>query len=190
VSDYKTTSPFAYRPQSGDIGLVRMNGMVGPLIRIGQWLNGDGFHDLEHAFVHVGNGDIIEAMPGGALLSPLSRYDGQSVLWLKCPREHGAAVADAARTFGPQFDANGDLVRKGVPYSAADYGALALHRFHIHTPLLKRYVERSKSMICSQLADRAAELGGWHIFDDGRWAGDVTPGDLAYVALRQIRVVR
>jgi hypothetical protein len=190
VSDYKTTSPFAYRPQPGDLGLVRMNGMVGPLIRFGQWLNGDGFKNYEHVIMYVGDGDIIEAMPGGALLSPLSRYDGQNILWLKCPREHGAAVADAARTFGPQFDANGDLVRKGVKYSALDYDALALHRFHVPTPLLNRYIESSGHMICSQLADRAAELGGWHIFDDGRWAGDVTPGDLTGVALRQMRVVR
>jgi hypothetical protein len=33
-------------------------------------------------------------------------------------------------------------------------------------------------MICSQLADTAAAEGGWHLFEDGRWPGDVTPGDL------------
>lgn len=180
----------AYVPRPGDIGLVTMAGHVGRLIRVGQWLNGDGYARYEHAFVFVGDGEIIEAMPGGALLSRLARYDDQEILWLKCPREYGASVAAVARRYGPQFDEAGKLIRKGIPYSVADYAALALHRFKIPTPLLKRYIERSKSMICSQLADRAAELGGWRIFDDGRWHGDVTPGDLTRVAFRQMRVVR
>lgn len=174
-----------YEPKPGDIGLVRIDGYVGQLIRFGQWLNADGFANYSHAFVYVGDGKIIEAMPGGALLSPLSRYDDQVPLWLRCPEECGAAVAEAARSFGPQRDASGRLVKRGVPYSWADYGALALHRFHIPAPRLKRFIESSKSMICSQLADRAAQLGGWHIFDDGRDPGDVTPGDLTRLAEQQ-----
>lgn len=177
-------------PGLGWIGLVKMKGHVGRVIRAAQWLNGDGYEDYQHAFTNVGGGWIIEAMPGGALLSPLSRYADQKILWLKCPREYGEAVADAARSFGPQYGDDGKLLRKGVPYSFADYAALALHRFKIPTPLLKRYIERSKSMICSQLCDRAAELGGWKIFSDGRWHGDVTPGDLTRVAFRQMRIVR
>jgi hypothetical protein len=182
--------PETYQPRPGDIGLVKMKGHVGRLIRAAQWLNGDGYEDYQHAFTNVGDGEIIEAMPGGALLSRLARYADQDILWLKCPREYGPAVADAARTFGPQFDENGKLTRKGVSYSAAGYGALALHRFHIPTPLLKRYIESSGQMICSQLCDRAAELGGWHLFDDGRWSGDVTPGDLTRLAFKQMRIVR
>lgn len=174
-----------YQPQRGDIGLVRIEGYVGQLIRFGQWLNADGFKNYSHAFVYVGDGKIIEAMPGGALLSPLSRYDDQTVLWLRCPDQCGAAVAEAARSFGPQRDESGHLIKRGVPYSWTDYGALALHRFHIPTPHLKKFIARSKSMICSQLADRAARLGGWKIFDDGRDPGDVTPADLAREALRQ-----
>lgn len=178
-----------YVPKMGDIGLVTMRGWVGTAIRIGQWLNGDGFANYQHAFVHVGSmpaGDetetvpfVVEAMPGGALLTPVSYYDrqvrvhGEPVLWLRCPDEYRNAVAAAAKGF------------VGVGYSAADYFALALHRFRIPTPRLKRYIESSGRMICSQLADRAAELGGWHIFDDGRWHGDVTPGDLYRVAIRQ-----
>ena len=179
-----------YTPRSGDIGIVDIHGHVGSLIRVGQWLNGDGFANLTHAFVYVGDGDVIEAMPGGALLSPLSRYDNDEILWLKCPREYGDAVASAARSFGPQYDGDGRLIRKGVPYSFADYGALALHRFRIPTPRLKRYVESSGHQICSQLCDRAAELGGWHLFRDQRWSGYVTPGDLVRLARAQLRVAR
>jgi len=39
--------------------------------------------------------------------------------------------------------------------------------------------------MCSQLADKAAQLGGWRIFDDGRWRGYVMPFDLAKLALTQ-----
>ena len=84
-----------------------------------------------------------------------------------------AAVAASARGF------------TGVPYSVADYFALAAARLHIPYPHLKRYVRDSKSMICSQLADASAAEGGWHLFEDGRWHGDVTPGDLYRLYLKQ-----
>lgn len=165
-----------YTPQPGDIGLVHMPGAVGKLIRFGQWLNSDGFADYEHAFVYVGEADfepdrIIEAMPGGALLSPLDIYD--QVLWLKCPAEFRTGVAAAA------------LSLRGVPYSFLDYASLAAHRLHIPAPHLRAYIRSSGHLICSQLADRAALLGGWKIFDDGRWEGDVTPGDLVRLAKAQ-----
>lgn len=167
-----------YTPKPGDIGLVTMPGTVGRLIRLGQWLNGDGFANYEHAFVvagvHVRGEDrgvadgmkIVEAMPGGALLSPLSRYDGMGAVYLRCPDADRAAVAEAA------------MLLIGTPYSFADYFALAAHRFHIPAPHLRRYVRTYGHMICSQLADRAAAMGGWYLFADGRWEGDVTPADL------------
>jgi len=171
----KNSMASPYAPQPGDIGIVRMPGTVGRLIRFGQWLNGDGFEDYEHAFVVVRaqteedwntGPEIIEAMPGGALLSPLSRYDGLEPVYLRCPEDKRQAVAAAA------------LELRGTPYSVADYAALALHRAHIPTPLLKRYIRSSGHLICSQLADRAADISGWHLFTDGRWEGDVTPADL------------
>jgi hypothetical protein len=159
-----------YSPRPGDIGITKISGTGGKLIRFGQWLNGDGFADYEHAFVVTDWPDpdtcmIIEAMPGGADYVRNWHKDEDTV-YLRCPEEYRVAVSTVALRY------------KNIPYSVADYVALSMHRFHIHTPLLKRYIERSKSMICSQLADRAAELGGWRLFRDGRWHGDVTPGDL------------
>jgi hypothetical protein len=161
-----------YQPQPGDIGLTQITGLGGKAIRFGQWLNGDGFDDYEHAFVVTEYRQglptipwIVEAMPGGAQ-HVKNWHDPARTAWLKCPEQYREAVAAAARGY------------VGVPYSWADYGALALHRFHIPTPLLKRYVEDSGHMICSQLADRAAEDGGWQLFADRRWHGDVTPMDL------------
>jgi len=63
----------------------------------------------------------------------------------------------------------------GVPYSFADYLAIAMHRFHIHVPCLRRYVATSQHMICSQLVDRIYLDGGVRLFADNRWPGYVTP---------------
>ena len=156
----------------GDFAVVRMDGGVGRLIRIGQWLNGDGFADYEHAFVYLGGGQLVEAQPGGAELRPLSVYDGRPALWstgrYALTDTQRAAIVAAARGY------------IGVPYSAADYVALAAHRFHLPVgPLIKGYVASSRHMICSQLVDQCYLDAGVHLFSDGRWPGYVTPADLA-----------
>jgi hypothetical protein len=162
----------SYVPNPGDIGLVAIRGRVGAAIRLGQWLVGDGFDHYEHAFVYIGGGEIVEAMPNGARRSTVPTTSGP-VVYLRCPPALGPAVAQAALGF------------IGVPYSFVDYAAIALHRFRIPTPRLRRYIESSKRLICSAMCDRAAHIGGWKIFDDGRWFGHVTPGDLYRVYAAQ-----
>jgi len=159
-----------YDPRPGDIGITTISGAGGKAIKVATWLNGDGWNSAQHAFVVVepyrsGMIRIVEAMPGGAQ-HVANWHRDQDTVYLRCPDQYRDAVAQAAHSF------------VGVPYGWADYAALALHRFRIPTPRLKRFIEQSGSMICSQLCDRAAELGGWHLFADGRWHGDVTPGDL------------
>jgi hypothetical protein len=160
-----------YTPRAGDIGITVISGWGGKAVRAAQFAAGCGFADFEHAYVvesvheDTGNVWIVEAMPGGA----------QRVLnwhtvnrFLICPDEHREAVAAAARE---------QAVRK-VPYSGLDYGAIALHRFHVPVPHLQHYIESSGHQICSQLADYCADKGGWHLFADGRWPGFVRPCDL------------
>jgi hypothetical protein len=160
-----------YEPQPGDIGLVAISGAGGVAIRFGQWLAGDGWTDYQHVFTYVGDGKIVEAMPGGARMVDLSyRYgDPLKIKYLRCPPQYGEDVAQKA------------ISLLGVPYSAADYVAIGLHRFHIPAPHLREYIQNSRHLICSQLADRAAKLGGWQIFNDQRWEGYVTPNDLGKV---------
>ncbi|WP_280696562.1 hypothetical protein [Kitasatospora sp. GP82] len=149
-----------------------MSGQVGRLIRIGQWLNGGGFADFEHAFIYVGDGELVEAEPGGARLGPLAAYDGRPIRWstsrFPLSDEQRRAVVAAARGY------------IGVRYSAADYFALAAH--HLHLPvglLIKAYVASSRHMICSQLVDQCYRDAGIQLFTDSRWPGYVTPADLA-----------
>jgi hypothetical protein len=162
-----------YDPKPGDIGLTQIRGGVGLGIRLGQWANGDGFADFEHAFGYTGGGKIIEAEPGGARLSLLSRYAGDTVHWLVCPDEYREAMVREL------------TVLKGTPYSFLDYASLALHRLHVPAPHLRQYIQSSGHLICSQLVDRAAMRAGWHLFTDNRWEGDVTPGDLQVIWMQQ-----
>ncbi len=160
-----------YGPRTGDIGITTISGWGGRAIRIGQWLNGDGFKKYAHAYVVVsvskdGTVWIVEAMPGGA--RHVKNWHTDAV-YIRCPDEYRNAVASAAMEF------------TGVPYSVADYFALAAHRFHIPAPHLRKFIVTSRHQICSQLADQAAADGGWHLFKDDRWPGDVTPGDLTRV---------
>ena len=158
------------QPLPGDFAVVRIPGDVGRLIRFGQWLDGDGYADYEHAFICVGEGELVEAQPGGARLAELSEYATRTPLWstgrFPLTEEQRQELVAAARHY------------LGVPYSFLDYGSLALARVHLRLPAVKRYVADTHHMICSQLVDQCYQDAGVHLFQDGRIPGDVTPGDL------------
>jgi hypothetical protein len=164
--------PRQVRP--GDWFCVGPGGAASELIRIGEWLNGDGFHDYEHAAVVTGVHPltIVEAKPSGAAEVPY-RYEGRNIIWSTGtvePPDREAVVA-AARHY------------IGTPYSFLDYLALALHRLHIPAPGLRSDIASTGRMICSQLVDRCELHGGLHLFTDGRWPGYVTPAALADLLL-------
>jgi uncharacterized protein YycO len=163
-------------PEVGDFFLAPISGIGGLGIRIGQWLNGDGFLKIQHAGIYVGEGKTIEAMPGGAILGDLSRFDPDSLVWSTAIIGLSHSQRESIKTYA--------LAEKGTPYGGLDYLALFLHRFHIRTPGLKHYIMTSGHMICSQLVDREYTRAGVHLFDDGRWDGDVTPGDLYHMLER------
>lgn len=162
----------------GDIGLTQISGKVGIAIRIGQWINRDGFRDYEHAFVYIGDGKHVEAQPGGAAVAQLSQHDASRVLWIHCPDEYRQAVVNAA------------LSLVGTPYGFLDYLAIALHRFGLPFERLRDYVKSTAHMICSQLAVEAAHRGGWMLSTPHELAQDITPGDLSKIAMDQIEAGR
>jgi hypothetical protein len=170
-------------PPAGIIGLTSIHGNVGRLIEVGQWLNGSGFRQWEHAFVSLGGGRIAEAEPGGARAGLASEY--RSVYWchaiaaLASPAQL-QEIADAAR----KYTEPGPWGKGGVPYSFLDYLALAQHRLRIPGPGLEDYIKSTNHQICSQLCDQAEQDAGVHLFTDGRWTGDVTPMDLYNLDVR------
>jgi hypothetical protein len=161
--------------QPGDFFCVNTKSRVSALIQIGEWLNGEGFHDYDHAAVVTGVDPltIVEAEFHGAAEAPY-HYFGDDTLWstgLLEPPDRDAVVAAARRYIG-------------TGYSFLDYLALATHRLHIPAPGLRSYIQSTGHMICSQLVDRCELDGGLHLFTDGRWPGYVTPASLADMLLR------
>ena len=162
-------------PPAGSIGLVHVEGIVGEAIRVGQLLDGDGFRDFEHAFILYQAGDladarVIEAESEGVRSAPLAEYTGRRVLWLPCPPQYSTGMQVAAVSY------------IGVPYAYTDYAAVAAHRLRLPVGgVLRRIVQRSHHVICSQLAAACADKSGWPLVRSV-WPGYVTPGKLAGLA--------
>jgi len=150
-----------------------MASFVGPLIRFGEFLNGDGFSDYEHAFCYVGGPDdlILEAEPGGSRLVPF-HYEMRTCLWTSGIPAFALAVSTGRVE---------EIARRytGIGYSFLDYAALSMHRLGIPAPGLRRFIGTTRHMICSQLADQFRLDLGSHLFNDGRWPGFVTPAEIA-----------
>lgn len=189
--------PITVKP--ADFACVPMAGVPGKLVQLGQFLNGDGFQDYQHVLGYAGyfirtpdpglrNGKpvpmvgtgpghyVMEANPGGARLR---RLDCR-------PEKIPGSLWSSGRI--PLTQQQRDKIWQaawgylGTPYSALDYFALATKRLHLFPAdeLFKRYVETNKHMICSQYIDRSYSDGGYKLFTDDRWDGDVTPLDLAH----------
>jgi hypothetical protein len=152
-------------PLVGTIGLTTISGDVGKLIKFGQFLNGQGFKDFEHAFLLGPNGKILEAEPGGAKIGNVSEYS--TIYW---------CTNIASQYTEPQLASVWTGAQKyvGTKYSFLDYDALAAHRLHIPAPGLQNFIKDSGHLICSQLCDQAYLDQGYHLFN-GVWQGYVTP---------------
>jgi len=159
-------------PQPGDFFVVQVKGIIGFLIRLGQWLAGCGWSKYQHAGIYVGNGKVVEAEPGGARIADLSEYDGRPIAW----STGLIPLTDWQRNLLVMY-AEAEALLK-TPYSALDYFAIALHRFRIPVPGLRGYIKSSRHMICSQLVDWLYNEVHVKLFVDDRWDGYVTPADL------------
>ncbi|MFD6361845.1 hypothetical protein ACFWFX_18635 [Streptomyces roseolus] len=155
-------------PLPGDFALTKIGGVTGRFVAAGQALVGDAA-PVQHAFVYVGNGEIVQAMPGGAELIRLEDAS-EPVVWSTGHFELTAWERTHITT------AAHGLV--GTPYSFLDYASIALAHFRIRPRWVRDYVADTGHLICSQLVDEVYLRAGVHLFDDGRLPGDVTPGDL------------
>lgn len=161
-------------PQPGDFGLTKIHGWVGVWVSLGQWLNGDASR-YTHAFLVLDNEQVIEAQPGGAVITPLSEYMGRlDVVFSRVPltdEQRDTMVAHARQL-------------EGTPYSFLDYLALALTKLKIKPKFIVNRVKSSGHLICSQLVAQEYEKVGAPLFTDGTPSYMVTPGDLADVLIR------
>ena len=152
----------SYEPRIGDYGVVRSNGIFARLIQIGtvsRW---------NHAFIYVGNGQIVEANPRGVALSPATKY--KTIAWNRHEdldtKERYIIVEHA-------------MAQVGKPYNFFVIANLALRILGLkvlaNTKLLYKMAQ-GEGYICSELAAECYKVAGADLFTK---APDlVTPGDL------------
>jgi hypothetical protein len=169
------------RPQLGDFGVVATHGWEAKVIRWGTESS------VNHAFVYIGGGQIVEARPGGAAIASARKYPTAS--WSSEP------LGDMAR----RRIASGATQLVGTPYGWLDIAAIALAQRRLgdlvdplaplHAqPWAIRRVQSLHTLICSQLVDVAYQGAGVHLFNDGRVPGLVSPGDLLEVIRHPARI--
>jgi len=113
---------------------------------------------------------IVEAQPGGAKISPLSKYDGR-------PQLRSQLLLDPARAI-KTTRAYRDQV--GIEYGFFDVAAIGLSTVGIVTSKLTD----DDSVFCSQLVAIGLRKGGVELGTDKR-SNRFTPGDLADIILKQ-----
>lgn len=167
------TSDPSLRPLAGDFSVVRTSGWAAALIRRGTRSS------VNHATLCIGDGMQVEAQPGGAVISPVTRYPG--AIW---------STGQVTLSYPERLDiAAWGKSRVGTGYNWMDIAALSFAvvftalfgRSRFTTAVLHviaHRVENRHKLICSQLVDAAYAGSGLHLFDDDRLPGQVTPGDL------------
>lgn len=162
----------AYSPKPGDIGLSSSNSLIGKFVRFSQAIIGDHSF-VTHAFIVLHDGNIIEAMPGGATFARLDKYPD-------------AVYSRFNLTSEQRDDICVEAIRlHGTPYSFLDYLALAATHFNVAPEPVRRRVQDSGKLICSQLCAEAYRRAGVELFPDRRLPMDCTPGDLARLFLER-----
>jgi hypothetical protein len=174
-----TTTGRDFNFQPGDIILTRISGWAGVAVWLLQALNFD-MSRWTHAAVVLDDGTVFEAQPGGAVITPIERYADRPVSvvrrWVLRDHSRPALTLTLEQRVKIVTQARG-LV--GVGYNWGTYVYLAMYRFYVRPKWVKRRVQRSDRLICSQAVDRIYTWAGVTLFDDGRMSCDVTPGDLA-----------
>ncbi|QNJ57667.1 cysteine protease [Streptomyces phage Keanu] len=177
----------------GDVLLLRIEGFVGLMVDVMQRINRDSSY-WTHAAIVLDDDTVFEAQPGGAVITPLSKYldrPGTVVSYYQRPKpgnpkeyelqplsnvikdHHRAGIVRDARA----------VFEKGYRYAWSTYFYLALARFGFRPNWVKWAVQQPDQGICSQVCDLILADNTIHLFADGRMPYDVTPGDLGTLAL-------
>lgn len=179
-------------PQPGDFCCLPVSGNMGLGIEAGQFMaetlqhvRGAKLQPYDHAEVYVGQAD--KAWPHGYTYSAYPNDDtggftGKRPLPGPAGTQPGSLWSSGIITLTPA-QRSGIIgwcaAHPCVTYSWPDYAAIGLRALGVKTGRLAAYIKSTSSMICSQYTDAAYVANGVHLFDDGRWPGYVSPGDLA-----------
>lgn len=162
-----------YIARPGDIFLTRFAGPIGPAIEVLQAVAAGDPSRYSHAGVIGRNGTVLEATGQGVKRNPLLPIlERRPLAILRVPEwaeDRRDAIVDTAES----------LI--GTPYGYLAYPYIGLARLGVQPRWLVRELASFRTLICSAYADRAWDMNGIHLFNDGRVRGAVTPGDLAHV---------
>ena len=128
-------------------------------------------------FNHTGvldeNLSLIEAQPGGVVVTPASEWqkrDDWVVSRIKLSDEESAQIVSCAKSY------------IGTPYGWLDIVALALVALGIRPKWLDNFAQRDDALVCSQLVAIAYDEADLTFRGQDPWT--VTPGDLALAITR------
>ena len=156
--------------QPGDFAACSAGGWAGKIVHVLQLLAGGGwkYSKYQHVYVYLGDGMVLQAEPGGSRIVPMTAH--KLTMWstglINLTDEQRARVPEIARQL------------ENIPYSFADYLSVALHRLHIPSKRLRKFIRDTKHMQCAQLADEFERRLGVHLYAH-RWEGDVIPCNVA-----------
>jgi uncharacterized protein YycO len=158
-----------YTPVIGQFGVVKTNGVFGKLIRVGtlsRW---------NHAFIYIGNGQIVEANPKGVEISDASKYP--TIAWNK----HQELSESERETI-----AKAAVAAVGKEYSFLTIALLALRilgvRIFSNSWVIARLAMK-EGYICSELVAECYDKAGVVIANKRDYL--TVPGDLAEVLVYQ-----
>lgn len=125
---------------------------------------------FNHAFIVVSDdGDIVEAQPGGAVKSHISRYQGCQMAY----NASEAYIGDDAEAIAQKA-----LSLAGVPYNDIDIAELGIESLGHPWNWLAKIAASDGEMICSQLVVVCGKSGLMDWQCGKPTPADVTPGDL------------
>jgi cell wall-associated NlpC family hydrolase len=153
----------SYTPRPGDFGVVKTNGIIGKLIRVGtasRW---------NHAFIYIGDGVIVEANPTGVAITPLAKYP--NIAW----NQHDTITAK-------QRDSIIELALNevGKPYAFIDISILFLRILGLRFVKPNKFWKKlsvQNGWFCSELVSYCYRTVGLTLIN--KKDDLVTPGDLA-----------
>lgn len=154
------------KPAIGQIGLIydRKGTHRSFVAKAIDWVTRSPVH---HVIVCVSEDHCVEAQPGGAVLSPLSKWP--NAVWSNFPLTPAQAEGTAQWA----------IDHIGTPYGFLDDAAIGIGLLLNHWAgfELQRFLSSDHSLQCAQLADAALTKGGkFKVFDDNRLDGAVYPG--------------
>src|SRR5438270_3236758 len=106
---------------------------------------------FDHVFVSIGDGQIVEAEPGGVRIRDVSEYDG-------CRVEYNDAepMTNAQRAAVAEYAAS----KRGQPDAWTADAVDGLRCLGLRWRILAKFERARRSVMCSELAAQAGQVAG------------------------------